>query len=593
MGAATDEIHVLCVEDEPQYAELIETYLERHDDLTVSTVQSASAALDMLADDAAGVDCVVSDYDMPDRTGVELLQAVRDQYDELPFIIFTGKGSEAVAAEAVQAGVDNYLQKGGPDTYELLATQIRQQVQQHRAEQATERYETIIEALGDAVYVTDERGHFVYVNEAFTDLTGYEKDALIGEHPSIIKSEGSVAVVERTLRQLLRGDGPDTATIEVEIQTRDGETIPCEDHIGVLPSTDGTYRGSVGTLRDMSDRLRRERQLQREQTRATVLFEQSPLPIARIQFVDSEPIVTAVNSAFEETFGHLEPEVTDKSLDAFIVAPEAESHAAELNRRVSAGETVTVELERQTVDDPRQFRLVATPVKTEYGREGYATYIDITDERQRTQALQERVREYEGLSDVMAHDLRNTLHVATGRLDLARETGDDSHLEAAEQALDQLDALIGDLSEVLRSGQIADEITDVDVGDLSAEVWEPMATPEARLHHEEAGTIRADPQALKRLFENLFQNSLQHAGPDVTVRVGWLPGGFYVEDDGPGIAAEHRAEAFVPGYSTAEDGTGFGLVSVRQIAAGHGWEVQLAEGQEGGLRVEFTNVETQ
>jgi signal transduction histidine kinase len=155
-----------------------------------------------------------------------------------------------------------------------------------------------------------------------------------------------------------------------------------------------------------------------------------------------------------------------------------------------------------------------------------------------------------------------------------------------------MDELIGDLAEVMRSGSIVDETTDVDLAAICEEVWETLDAGDEQLHTDEAGTVRADPQALKRLLENLLRNSLEHGGPDITVRVGRLPEGFYVEDDGAGIPEEERADAFVPGYSTAEEGTGFGLVSVRQIAAGHGWDVRLADGEDGGLRVEFTDVET-
>ncbi|MFB6281183.1 MAG: sensor histidine kinase, partial [Haloferacaceae archaeon] len=79
----------------------------------------------------------------------------------------------------------------------------------------------------------------------------------------------------------------------------------------------------------------------------------------------------------------------------------------------------------------------------------------------------------------------------------------------------------------------------------------------------------------------------------VTVTVGDLPDGFYVEDDGPGIPAEERETAFDAGYTTADDGAGFGLAIVSEIAEAHGWSVAATEGTEGGARFEFTGVETE
>lgn len=77
----------------------------------------------------------------------------------------------------------------------------------------------------------------------------------------------------------------------------------------------------------------------------------------------------------------------------------------------------------------------------------------------------------------------------------------------------------------------------------------------------------------------------------MTVTVGDLPDGFYVEDNGPGIPAESRGEVFEPGYSKSQAGTGFGLSIVGEIATAHEWEVHLTDGSNGGARFEFTNVE--
>jgi signal transduction histidine kinase len=76
----------------------------------------------------------------------------------------------------------------------------------------------------------------------------------------------------------------------------------------------------------------------------------------------------------------------------------------------------------------------------------------------------------------------------------------------------------------------------------------------------------------------------------VGVTVGDLPDGFYVADDGPGIPASKRDTVFDVDYSTSDDGTGFGLRIVEQIAEAHGWTVEVTEGREGGARFEITGV---
>jgi signal transduction histidine kinase len=76
------------------------------------------------------------------------------------------------------------------------------------------------------------------------------------------------------------------------------------------------------------------------------------------------------------------------------------------------------------------------------------------------------------------------------------------------------------------------------------------------------------------------------------VKVGTLPDGFYVEDDGPGIPPDERDGVFGFGHTAKEEeGHGVGLASVRQIAVAHGWEVGVTEGEEGGARFEIKDVE--
>jgi len=77
----------------------------------------------------------------------------------------------------------------------------------------------------------------------------------------------------------------------------------------------------------------------------------------------------------------------------------------------------------------------------------------------------------------------------------------------------------------------------------------------------------------------------------VTITVGERADGFYLEDDGPGIPPEDRENLFDPGYSTVEDGVGFGLTIVETVAEGHGWDVRVTDGTSGGTRFEFADVE--
>lgn len=142
-------INVLHVDDEPNFASMTADLLEReHEQLSVETVHDAQAGLELLTDDE--FDCVVSDFDMPEMDGIEFLEAVRERDPDLPFILFTGRGSEEVASRAISAGVTDYLQKEtGLGQYELLANRIENVVDQYRTEQRAKKQARILMLLRD------------------------------------------------------------------------------------------------------------------------------------------------------------------------------------------------------------------------------------------------------------------------------------------------------------------------------------------------------------------------------------------------------------------------------------------------------------
>ncbi|MFD1633309.1 response regulator [Haloplanus ruber] len=143
MSATTNPIRVLHVDDDSDFLSLASTFLERESErLDVETAMGAAQGLERLA--ATEIDCVVSDYDMPGRDGVEFLETVRERHGDLPFILFTGKGSEEVASEAISAGVTDYVRKrAGADGYTILANRIENAVEASRARARAIRQERI------------------------------------------------------------------------------------------------------------------------------------------------------------------------------------------------------------------------------------------------------------------------------------------------------------------------------------------------------------------------------------------------------------------------------------------------------------------
>lgn len=217
--------------------------------------------------------------------------------------------------------------------------------------------------------------------------------------------------------------------------------------------------------------------------------------------------------------------------------------------------------------------------------------------RERDAELQREIDRLEKFAGLVSHDLRSPLNVAVGRLALAQAMVDDDargELEAVAAAHERMEELITDLLALARHGQTVDESEPVSLSETATRAWRTVDTEDAVLQRPDASlTIEADPERLRTLLENLFTNSVEHgatAAADagtadhITVTVGALPGGFYVDDDGPGFDIDPE-EAVEYGTSSDPRGTGFGLAIVREIAAAHGWPLTVID--DDGVRLEF------
>lgn len=204
--------------------------------------------------------------------------------------------------------------------------------------------------------------------------------------------------------------------------------------------------------------------------------------------------------------------------------------------------------------------------------------------RNRTAELSRQNERLEEFASILSHDLRNPLNTAQGRVTLAQQrvgsAGDDSgDLDAAADALDRMESLIGRVLKMTRSGARVEVDDPVAVGEVAQAAWTTSPTATATVDVDTDLVVHADRERLRTLFENLFRNAIEHAGEDVSVVVGTLSDetGFYVADDGPGVPENVAEHAFERGFTTTTDGTGFGLAIVKEVVDAHEWSITLGE----------------
>ncbi|SEA07943.1 GAF domain-containing protein [Haloplanus vescus] len=214
------------------------------------------------------------------------------------------------------------------------------------------------------------------------------------------------------------------------------------------------------------------------------------------------------------------------------------------------------------------------------------------EERMAREDLERQNDRLAEFASIVSHDIRNPLNVAKGKLQVAQETDDPTHLDEVADALDRMEQLVTGLLDLAKQGSVIESVEEVRLSDVVEDAWANVATDGATLTVDDDGLVEADPGRFLQLLENLIRNSIEHcATPDtLTVHVGVLTNGFYVADTGPGIDPEEREAIFERGHTTG-GGSGLGLTIVRAVADAHGWTIDVTNAADGGARFEFSGVE--
>jgi PAS domain S-box-containing protein len=389
-------IRVLHVDDEPEFAETAAAFIEREDDrLAVETAGSAEEGLARLADEA--FDCVVSDYDMPGRNGIEFLDAVRADHPDLPFVLFTGTGSEEVASEAISAGVTDYLQKErGTDQYAILANRIANVVEGHRSRRGLEarkrRLETLISNLPGIVYRcrNEPEWPMEVVEGECVELTGYPVGAL--ERGEVVWGEDVLhpddrAEIWETVQDALATGN--SFEVTYRIHTRDGTVRWMWERGRAVDATDREPEALEGFITDITGRKRREADLERANALLSTLFDALP-PGVLAEDADRE-IMTA-NERLLELFdlpGTPDDVVGSDCARLAAAVSDAFADPAEFVDRIDelVAERSPAEEELELADG-RTFERTYRPLELPDGAGNLWVYRDVTDRTERERKLQ-------------------------------------------------------------------------------------------------------------------------------------------------------------------------------------------------------------
>ena len=375
-------VRVLLVDDDAEYAEMVGECLGSSDDIDeVVTETDPRRAARRLED--GSFDCVVSDYEMPGLDGLELLDLVREDHPDLPFLMLTARGDEETAVDAISAGITGYFRKrGSTDQYAKLAHRISSVVSRYRAERkaaATRRqYTRLAEESTDVIAVLDEHWRIEYLSPAAERQLGHPPEALVDDvvFDHIHPADGETA---RDRLGALTDGSRESVAAEFRVRQHDGSWLWVEAR-GRNLLDDPDVRGLILHVRDVSERKERQRDLRESERRFRSMFEEA---FDAMVIADDEGRCVDANPAAHELFGLSRKRLLGRPLAGFV----PDGHDAEWPRRASqapAQARGTVPL-RTATGTRRVVEFAATPDVVP-GRHLFVLR-DVTDREQYEQTL--------------------------------------------------------------------------------------------------------------------------------------------------------------------------------------------------------------
>jgi len=286
-------------------------------------------------------DVVVTEYRLPDGTGLELLDELQSTYPMLPVVVYTAHGSEQIASECIEAGVSAYIPKGGDAAAERLVDAIEEVALTGRSGGAVDDLpgpssRNIVRAVDEApvgITLSDASAPdnpLVYANEGFTELTGYGIEAIRGRNCRFLQGPDTDEQPVARMREAIDDEEP--VTVEVRNYRADG--TPFWNRVTIAPLYDGgELVHYVGFQEDVTERKEAEaRARQRADELAT---ERQALEHVL------DRVSGLVNDVSHALVAASNREDIERGVCAEITATDGYSHAW-IGERQAAGATMTV-----------------------------------------------------------------------------------------------------------------------------------------------------------------------------------------------------------------------------------------------------------
>lgn len=390
-------LNILIVEDDLVDRKLLERLLSESS-LPVSEVKSAdhlATALELL--DKNRFDIVLLDLGLPDADGVESFTTLQARAPHVPIIVLSGLDDEEMAIRAVQKGIQDYLIKGQVSST-LLMRAIRYAIERKKTERelqsAEQRYRTIFENSAVAIMMVDEEERLVSWNKFTENLLSMNSEEL---HLRPVKSLYPGNEWEKIRAHNVRQKGMQHH-LETKMIKKDGKVIDVDVSLSVLKDSEDNIIGSIGVIRDITNRKQAEKALQQREQFLEDMFDAIQDGIG---VLDRHFNIIRVNNMMEKMHPDKVPLVGKKCYDAYhdrdSICPWCPSV-----RAMETGETQTGTVPYVRPDKSDGWcELSAFPLKDTDGQvTGIIEYAkDVTERKQIHEILDRKQKNLEAIFD--------------------------------------------------------------------------------------------------------------------------------------------------------------------------------------------------
>ncbi|MBP9008016.1 MAG: PAS domain S-box protein [Methanospirillum sp.] len=439
-------ITVLLVDDEPIVLDATKAYLTSGYGFLVDTACSGKEALACIAEKR--YDAVILDYELEGMSGLELMQAIREQGYDGPIIIFTGRGREEVVIRAYDLGADGYVQKGGDirSQFAELVHKTLTVIERRRAKDAHKKivaeYQALYEHAPIAYFSLSPGGIITRCNKKAEILLGKGCRELTGSYfPDLFA--GIPGEKERVLSLLMAAcEHQEIEGEEFCILLPDGAQITVSVSVSVARDTTGTVSLIHAVLIDLTDQKARERHHAEQHRFLERLIETIPGPVF---FKDKNGRYTGCNAAFESYIGLSKEKIIGTTVHDLWPAPLAVIYDAKDKELFENPGIQQYESQVAHADGSlHDVVFYKATIPDEKGEPDgiVGVILDITTRKQAERRLYEANRQLHLLTEVTRHDILNNVNAMQLFLDLVKIKSDTAHIGEELDALDRLIARI-------------------------------------------------------------------------------------------------------------------------------------------------------